>query len=443
MFELKPPRRQRLFPLLIAAVLGAQALDRAAAHDVPEEIVIHAFVKPEGERLRLLVRLPLILLMNLDLPKEGPGYLDLTRMEEPLKTAAAAAAEQIVLFEDDRPLVLQQASGRISLPSDQSFSSYREALAHVQGASLPPHARVFWNQGFFDAHLEYAITTDRSAFSIQVWASGLGAPVTTFVRFIPAEGPARAYELSGETGRVALDPRWHQAAWTFVQSGLRRIVQGADPLLFLFCLVIPLRSLRRLIFVATSFTLAHSLTLIAAASGLAPSGAWFPPLVETLIAASILYMALENIVWPGTSYRWVTAFLFGLVHGFGFSFALQESLQFAGSHLLLSLLSFNLGVELGQVLVIAVMVPTLSFFFRHLPGERTGAVVLSVIAAHTAWHWLAQRAGELARHRLPLPNTPTLVLLIAVPALLLLAGGLMWFLARRGELFRFLKRVVQ
>ena len=100
--------------------------------------------------------------------------------------------------------------------------------------------------------------------------------------------------------------------------------------------------------VVTAFTVAHSITLFASAAGFAPDGLWFPPLIETLIAASIVYMALENIVGLQPSAPWITAFGFGLVHGFGFSFALRERLQFAGSHLFDSLLAFNIGVELGR-----------------------------------------------------------------------------------------------
>ncbi len=83
---------------------------------------------------------------------------------------------------------------------------------------------------------------------------------------------------------------------------------------------------------ATVFLLAGApITLIASAYNLAPDALWFPPLIETLIAISILYMTLENIVGGSTlRRRWVTAFGFGLVHGFGFSFVLRDTMQFAG-----------------------------------------------------------------------------------------------------------------
>src|SRR6185295_18073191 len=187
----------------------------------------------------------------------------------------------------------------------------------------------------------------------------------TALRFLPPDGGVRALELIGDPGVVRIDPAWYQAAWRFVALGFEHILSGTDHLLFLFCLVIPFRQLRQLVIIVTSFTVAHSVTLIASAFGVAPDALWFPPLIETLIAVSIVYMALENIVIAADGapnagardglrslkHRWMITFAFGLVHGFGFSFALRQTLQFAGAHMLTSLLSFNLGVEIGQLFV--------------------------------------------------------------------------------------------
>ena len=84
-------------------------------------------------------------------------------------------------------------------------------------------------------------------------------------------------------------------------------------------------------------------------------------------------------------------FGFGLIHGFGFSFLLRERLQFAGDHLLTSLLAFNVGVELGQLLVLLVMIPALGLLFRYVVAERIGTILLSALVAHTAWHWATER----------------------------------------------------
>ena len=223
---------------------------------------------------------------------------------------------------------------------------------------------------------------------------------TTALRVVRPDGVVRAFELHGDPGIVHLDPTWFQAAMGFVRLGFEHILSGADHLLFLLCLVIPLRRVRILVAVVTAFTVAHSVTLVASAYDLAPSALWFPPLVETLIAASIVYMALENIVGARVRRRWLITFGFGLVHGFGFSFALRETLQFAGSHLLTSLLAFNVGVELGQLLVLAIAVPALAILFRRV-DERMGTIILSAIVAHTGWHWMVDRGSQLSEYQWP------------------------------------------
>jgi hypothetical protein len=192
--------------------------------------------------------------------------------------------------------------------------------------------------------------------------------------------------------------------------------------------------MRPLILLVTAFTVAHSITLGAAALGIVPDALWFPPLIETLIAASIVYMALENILGARLQRRWLIAFAFGLVHGFGFSFALGESLQFAGSHLATSLFAFNVGVEIGQLLVLAVAVPVLSSALERVP-ERAGVIVLSALVAHTAWHWMIDRGASLREYRVTLPAFDAALLLSAMRAalVLLVAAGAAWLLA---ELYR-------
>ena len=197
--------------------------------------------------------------------------------------------------------------------------------------------------------------------------------------------------------------------------------------------MIPFRSLRKLIPVVTSFTVAHSITLIASAYNLAPDFLWFPPLIETLIAMSIVYMALENIVGGvGVQRRWMITFGFGLVHGFGFSFALRQTLQFAGSHLLTSLLSFNIGVELGQLLVLVVLIPLLHAFFRYAVAERMGTIILSALVAHTGWHWMIDRGEQLRQFRFVWPalTAATLASMMHWLMAILILAGAVWCVAK-------------
>jgi hypothetical protein len=255
------------------------------------------------------------------------------------------------------------------------------------------------------------------------------------MRFLAPARDVRAFAFTGDPGLVRLDPRWHQAALRFVRLGFGHILGGTDHLLFLLCLVIPIRRLKPLVVVITAFTAAHSITLIAAALNAGPNGLWFPPLIETLIAASIVYMALENIVvtaTPGGSmglFRIPTGaivFVFGLVHGFGFSFALRESLQFAGSHLLTSLLSFNVGVELGQLVVLAIMVPVLYVLFRFVVAERIGTIILSALVAHTAWHWTGERWSRLRQFEWVAPDVVTIVTLVRGLMILVAVAAAAW-----------------
>jgi len=122
------------------------------------------------------------------------------------------------------------------------------------------------------------------------------------------------------------------------------------------------------------------------------------------------------------------------VHGFGFSFALRQTMQFAGSHLLTSLLSFNVGVELGQLLVLASLVPLLELFFRFAVAERIGTIVLSALVAHTAWHWMTERAGRLSEYRFawPLLNAEMMATVLHWLTLMVLAGVLIWLARRLG-----------
>ena len=394
-----PPATRRYRPwrlVALAALLLFWQAAPACAHDVPAEFRTHVFVKSDVERVQMLVRLPLSLLLNIDLPKKGPGYIDLAHAEEGMQRAAQAVDSMLSLTADGRRLPSLTGKGRISLPSDRSFERFDTARDAVQGPALPADAYVFWNQGYFDVLLEYATPSDRSALALQIdVAPGLKERMKLDLRYIDAGGEVHAYDLSGASARVVLDPRWYQAAWTFLQSGFQHILDGPDHLLFLLCLILPFRRINwHLAGVITAFTVGHSITLIAAAYELAPSGAWFAPSVEFLIAASILYMAIENILRPDLTRRWIYSGLFGLVHGFGFAFMLQSQFQFAGSHLLVSLLAFNVGIEVAQLLVLVAAMSLLGMLYRSRPGaERAITLVLCLLIGHTAWHWMTER-GE-------------------------------------------------
>ena len=418
--------------LVVAVIFGWVLLIWSApvvhAHEIPARVGILAFVRPEGRLLRVVARVPLESMRDLDIRPRADGSLDPTAVAPLLPDAAKLwIADYLKLYEDGH---LLRANGtvrtQLSVPSDRSFTSYDAAVAHVADAPLPPSTELRWTQAMLDLIIEYPIANDQASFTIEPGLAHLGVRTTTVLRFLPPGSGERVFEYVGNPGLVALDPRWYEAARRFVALGIRHILSGIDHLLFVLCLVIPVRQWRRLVEIVTAFTLAHSITLVGSALGVAPSALWFPPLIEALIALSIVYMALENIVVgeERLGYRWRMAFGFGLVHGFGFSFALKESLQFGGAHLVASLAAFNVGVELGQLMVLAATVPMLAWLLPRLVTARTGVVVLSAIVAHEAWHWMTERGAALLAYRMAVPAIDTAFWLSLVQGALLLCVAL-------------------
>ncbi len=328
---------------------------------------VQAFVKPEGQRLLVLVRVPLGAMNEVDMPLRGPGYIDLARADAALRVAAKLwFADNIALYEGERLLPYPGiAEARVSLASDRSFGSWDEAIAHLRGPRLAADADLYWKQQHFDVLLEYPITSDQADFSIHPRFGRLALRVLTTLRFLPPGGEERAFEFHGDPGRVHLDPGWHQAALRFVESGFLHILDGIGPPALHRLPRDPVpqappaghhrHGLHR---GALDHPRGHRVRIragrpvVPAARGDAHRG------------DDRLHGAREHASAANAHRRWIIAFAFGLVHGFGFAFALRETLQFAGSHLVTSLVAFNVGVELGQVAVLVVLVPALNLLFR-------------------------------------------------------------------------------
>jgi len=377
--------------LLSLLVIGTQK--NVSAHEIPNNVVINSYLKPNESTANLLIRAPLEAMRDMNFPLTGPGYLQLGKMHELSMDAAEIWLGNFVdLYEGSQKIKNWQISAtRLSLPSNRSFYDYDSAYENILSPALSNDVLLHHEQALLDVLITYPINSRDSEFSIDLNFGGLGLNTTTVMTFISSEDISRVYEFKGSPGLVELDPTWYNAFLRFVSSGIEHILSGFDHLLFILCLILPCRRLRPLIVIITSFTFAHSITLIASAFGIVPKGLWFPPLIEMLIALSIVYMAVENIVRSNFEKRWPIAFGFGLIHGFGFSFALSETMQFAGSHLLTSLFAFNLGVEIGQIALVCIAVPLMNKFFHLTNTNKIGPIIISVMIAHTAWHWMLDR----------------------------------------------------
>ncbi|WP_430509923.1 HupE/UreJ family protein [Gottfriedia solisilvae] len=146
------------------------------------------------------------------------------------------------------------------------------------------------------------------------------------------------------------------SSWlSFFKLGMLHILTGYDHLLFLFALLLSRQSLKQFIGTITAFTIAHSITLTLAVFGIVDLPSKF---VESVIALSICYVAIENIFKEKINYRWAITFIFGLIHGMGFASILKE-MELPKSNLAVALLNFNLGIEFIQLCIALLIVPIL------------------------------------------------------------------------------------
>lgn len=180
-----------------------------------------------------------------------------------------------------------------------------------------------------------------------------------------------------------------QSFWEFFKLGLEHIAFGFDHLAFLFALLLAGSKLREAVKIITSFTLAHSITLALATFDVVNLPSW---IVEPMIAVSIVYVGLENIFRRDPANRWMLTFAFGLIHGFGFASVLRElGIAAQGSGAIVPLFSFNLGVELGQIALAALILPVI-WKLREQPKFVTRyETAFSLLIALAGGYWLVER----------------------------------------------------
>jgi hydrogenase/urease accessory protein HupE len=193
-----------------------------------------------------------------------------------------------------------------------------------------------------------------------------------------------AGELSAALGK------WHTFK-QFIELGTQHILLGFDHLCFLAALLLAANSLGSVVKIITSFTIAHSITLALAALNIVNIS---PSFVEPMIAVSIIYVGLENVWRRGKEIegRWLLTFAFGLIHGFGFASVLRElNIGASGSGLAIPLVSFNLGVEIGQ-LAVAALFWGIIWKVRKTEIFKTRLVpAFSILVAIAGAYWLIER----------------------------------------------------
>ncbi|MBA2961731.1 MULTISPECIES: HupE/UreJ family protein [Ramlibacter] len=269
----------------------------------------------------------------------------------------------------------------------------------AQGQPIENELAVHWPAGC--SVEDGRVLTCSAGLQGEVEVEGLGRSYSAAVLMIRwKSGEERAYTLTSRRPTVRLyggteDTRaaWDVAA-TYALLGVEHILSGFDHLLFVISLLFLVGFQRRLVATITAFTLAHSITLAASALG---ALSLRPPPVEATIALSIVLVAMEALRRDDTlTRRWpaLVAFLFGLVHGLGFAGALAE-IGLPARHATIALLTFNVGVEAGQLLVVAVC-GVLLLAVRRLPRLEIGRQVALYAIGSVAAYWTIGRLAALA-----------------------------------------------
>ena len=294
---------------LVAALALTATL---SAHDIPNDVIVQAFLKPEGNRARLLLRVPMKGMIDVEVPLRERGYLNIPVADQALRDAALVwLARNVRLYEDvdggSGPTPLPEPeiiAALASLPSDQSYREYDSALAHIMGPRLPDDTQLYWEEGLLDVLLEYPIASDRSRFWIEL------------VRRL-AQRVTIACACRRRMGATALRAHDDPALSRSIRAGTRRcplrstgsITSSTESTtLFLLCLVIRCAD-QDTDRVVTAFTVAQSITLIGLRTTLR-DGAVVPADGETLIAARSSTWRREHR-GVSVSRRWIITFCFG------------------------------------------------------------------------------------------------------------------------------------
>lgn len=374
-------RPQRLISQVTAFLLVLFAALSAQAHELRPAVADLSF-RDDGSSWRIVIRTNLEALLAGIGPEHddtsesvNAGYYDQLReypsgeLRGAFDQFAGRFLQGVNVRADDAPLTAAVASvviadvGDISLPRD-SFVTIEGALP--EGATALTFA---WDAGFGPIVLRAPVEEGEEPYSAYLTGGDATQP-------IPVEG---AVEMS-----------FGEAAWQYLELGYIHILpRGLDHILFVVGLFLLSTQMRPLLIQITSFTLAHTVTLALGITGVVTLPG---SIVEPIIAASIVYVAVENMLSDRMNkWRPIIVFLFGLLHGLGFAGVLGE-LGLAPGQFVTSLIAFNIGVELGQLTVVAICFGMVGYWFGQKAWYRRvvvlpGSAFIAIVGAY----WVVER----------------------------------------------------
>jgi hydrogenase/urease accessory protein HupE len=357
---------------LALATLTFSDVQPVAAHD-PGFSTLHVRLRPDSVDATLTLAL-LDVESFVPLDNDFDGKVSQAEFAYGKSRLAKLAAEAVVVSFDQRPS--QPSPADVGL-DDQNNVTMRMSFPGQAASEIAVQAAILGSLA--PGHRELFTLEDPSGKELDKRL--LSEQQDTFTWRLDAPGSASGQPRSGSSASNSFV--------AFLQLGIEHILTGFDHLLFLLGLLIVTNRFLPALKVITCFTLAHSLTLAAATFNLVQIPTRF---VEPAIAATIVYVGVENMAREEPKGRWLLTFAFGLIHGFGFASILQErGVGAGGASVAMPLLAFNLGVELGQLMV-AVPVLPLVWWLRHKPVfVHRWVPVCSALVALAGAYWLIQR----------------------------------------------------
>lgn len=409
-------------PVYVAFILLISLLSQPAlAHfKLNQNVRVHHVLHSEGG-LDVYLRLPMSYVVAELVGSVGPDglpvpapytynqiedgllmhYVDQGALRDDPSGLAELAAGGFNLSSEGQEQVASIVAVRLHpLGSEPGFATLSEAqTALAKGDVFPATGATYVGDVMVDLHLRYP-TGPVVAYALSYRSDpGLPGQEDTANLILDHNGDQiRTYRATGLMHEpVNVSGSVTAAASTFFVEGIRHILEGPDHVLFVLCMIIGALNLHSLLARVTGFTLGHTVTLILGFFGFAPSGAWFIPTVELLIALSIIYAAVLAVRPTAQGHEDLKAFAvtsgIGLLHGFGFSFMLHQILRVDAPNVWHSLLAFNVGVEAGQLLIVLLVWP-LVLFLRKQPGRIWvgSRAAVAACAGLVAMVWVVERA---------------------------------------------------
>ena len=419
--------RHHLFRLYLFIVLSLLCVTTASAHFKLNLNVRILHVEHMSDGLNVYMRLPMpYLVAHLlgeadegELPSPAPytynrfeegklvHYVDIEQLQESTDGLATLAKQGLDLSIEEEVVKAKVEQVRLYKNGTQpDFATLEDAKDAFQQKALFSafEQGVYVGDTTVDVLLRY--TRDDAVYSYAL-SSNLdpGLPdqdETANLILDYSPGGIQVFRARGLLHEpIVVSRSIFDAVLTFIKEGVKHILEGLDHVLFVICLVLGAMHLRPLLWRVTGFTIGHSITLSIGFFGFVPTTAWFVPAVEMGIALSIIYVAVVAVVpaMQQSKNEWTVVTvtgLIGLLHGLGFSFVLHNILQVTSPNIWQSLLAFNIGVELGQVLIVIVAV--LVFYLISLLGDRAAKInryLIAGICASMALYWVVERGSNM------------------------------------------------